>query len=98
MSIKEHLDSETTIYADLPSMRAIQNPVSTSPGDILVIPAHPGIVLVGGNEVTIIELTIPHNSLESISNARVCKSQKGIYLKALSDLEVKDLTFSFSII
>ena len=37
-----------------------------------VTSAHP---LVRGNELILIKLTIPHNSLESLSNARDCKSQ-----------------------
>ena len=45
--------------------------------------------MVGEGEVTLTELTIPHNSLESLSNARDRKSQKEIYLQALSDLEAK---------
>ena len=85
-SIKKHLDSETTLYADLPGLRANENPMSTIP---LVTSAHLDIVLVGEGEVTLIELTIPHNSLKSLSNARDCKSQKEIYLQALSDLEAK---------
>ena len=60
--------------------------------DILVTSARPDIVLVGVDEVTLIELTIPHNSMESLYNARDCKSQKEIYLQALvSDLEAKGL-------
>ena len=87
-SIKEHLDCNTTLYADLPGVR---NPVATIPEDTLVISARPDIVLMGEDEVT---LTIPHNSLESRSNARNVdrKSQKGIYLHSLSDVEAKGLT------
>ena len=88
-SIKKHLDSETTLYADLPGMRANENPVSTILEVVLVTSARPDIVLVGEGEVTLIELTIPHNSLESLSNARDHKSQNKIYLQALSDLEAK---------
>ena len=88
-SIKEHLDCNTILYADLPGMRASENPVATIPDDTLVTSARPDIVLLGEDEVTLIELTIPHNSLESLSNARDRKSQKDIYLHALSDLEAK---------
>ena len=88
-SIKKHLDSETTLYADLPGMRANENPASTIriPEVILVTSARPDIVLVEG-EVTLIELTIPHNSLESLSKARDCMSKKK---SICSDLEAKGL-------
>ena len=88
-SIKKHLDSETILYADLSGMRANENPVSTILEVVLVTSAHLNIVLVGEGEVTLIELTIPHNSLENLSNASDHKSQKEIYLQALSDLEAK---------
>ena len=51
------------------------------------------VVLLRNSEVTLIELTIPHNSMESvISNARTRKSKKQLYQQALSDLEVKGFT------
>ena len=72
-------------------MRASENPEATIPEDILVTSARPDIVLVGVDEVTLIELTIPHNSMESLYNARDRKSHKEIYLQALSDFEAKGL-------
>ena len=51
------------------------NPVATIPADNIianiVTSACPNIVLVGENEVTLTELTIPHNSLESLSDHRL---------------------------
>ena len=52
--IKEHLDCNTTLYADLPGMRASENPVATIPDDTLVTSAQPDIVLVGEDEVTLL--------------------------------------------
>ena len=40
--------------------------ISTIPENISAISAHPDMVLVG-DEVTLTELTIPHNSMESLS-------------------------------
>ena len=57
----------------------------------LVTSAHPDIVLMGEDKVTLIELTIPHNSMESLSNARKCKSEKDLYQQAISDREVKGI-------
>ena len=90
-SIQKHLDDNIALYADLPSMRASENPVATIPEDILITSARPDIVLVGVDEVTLIELTIPHNSMESLYNAKERKSHKEIYVQALSDLETKGL-------
>ena len=72
-------------------MRASDNPLSTIPEDILITAARPDIVLARKEEIILIELTIPHNSFESLSNARERKSRKETYLQALSDLEVKGL-------
>ena len=49
------------------------------------------IVLVGVAEVTLIELTIPHNSTENIYNASDHKSHEEMYLQVLSDFEAKGL-------
>ena len=56
-SIKKHLANEPTFYADLPGMRANENPTSI-PEVILVTLASPDIVLVEEGEVTLIEFTI----------------------------------------
>ena len=61
-AIKENLDDETTHHADLPSMRASENPVATIPESILVTSACPDVVSVGVDEATLIEHTIPHHS------------------------------------
>ena len=52
----------------------------------MVTSARPDIELVGEDEVTLIELATPHNSMESLSNAR-----KELYQQAISDLEVKGI-------
>ena len=76
LSPLKHLDHNIALYADLPSMRASENPVATIPEDILVTSARPDIVLVGVDEVTLTELTIPHKSMESLHNARDRKSHQ----------------------
>ena len=91
-SIKRHLDSDTTLYADLPGMRVNENPPSTIPDEILVTSFCLDIILIDKNRVKLIELTVSHNSLEHLSNARLCKSKKETYLQVLNDLEVKGIT------
>ena len=66
-----------------------ESAISTIPENILVTSARPDMVLVGEDEVTLIELTIPNNSMESISQARSRKSEKETNWQALGDLEVK---------
>ena len=89
--IKEHLDSDTTLYADLPGLRARNNPVSTIPESTLVTSARPDMVLVRADEITLIKLTVPQYSLESLSQAKKCKSGKEVYLQAIGDMEAKGL-------
>ena len=48
-------------------VRHEENTISTIPENISAISAHPDMVLVGEDEVTLTELTIPHNSMESLS-------------------------------
>ena len=57
--IQEHIDSDVMLYADLPGIQANDNPISTIPENTLVTSARPDIVLMGEDELTLIELTIP---------------------------------------
>ena len=76
--IQAHLPPEISLIADLPGSRACEHPVSAIPDRILVTSARPDIVLITESEkkIDLLELTIPHNSLENISNARTRKSTK----------------------
>ena len=53
--------------------------------------AQPDIALVGVAEVTLIKLTIPHNSMENLYKARDHSSHEEMYLQVLSDFEAKGL-------
>lgn len=64
----------------LSSMRANEDQMSTIPEDIRT-----DFVSVGENKVTLIEPTISHNSLECLSNAIDCNSQRKIYPQASTD-------------
>ena len=77
--LRDHLEDNVTLYVDLPNMRASDNPLTTIPESILVTSAHPDIVLVEEDDTTMLELAIPHNSIESIPNARIRKSTKENY-------------------
>ena len=65
--LKDDLEPDMVLYADLPRMRS--EPQTTSkvlaiPDSILVTSAHPDIVIIEQNRDTLIELTILHNSLD----------------------------------
>ena len=78
---------EARILADLPGLRAEENPPSTIPSELLVTTARPDIVVIANQEVTLVELTIPFNSPESLINAKQRKEDKPNYQLALSDLD-----------
>lgn len=77
------------LYADLPNLRACDNPPSTIPDDIYTTSARPDIVLVRGKVVVLMELTIPYNSPESMRNAQRRKKGKENYQLALSEMDRK---------
>ena len=55
------------LFADLPEMRATDNPPATIPAEILDTLARPDIVIVGDGEITLIELTVPYNSPDCLN-------------------------------
>ena len=61
--LRNYLEDNVILYADLPNMRASDNPIATIPESTLITSACPDIVLVGHDEITLLELTIPHNSI-----------------------------------
>ena len=77
--LHDHLKDNVTLYADLPNIRPSDNPLTTISKSILVTSARPDIVLVEEDDTTMLELAIPHNSIESISNARIRKTTKENY-------------------
>jgi hypothetical protein len=75
------------LHADLPG---ISIPQGTIPDSILVTSAHPNIVIIEQQDVvTLFELTISHNSLDSMARANERKSEKELYQQAPSDLGIK---------
>ena len=72
------------LYADLPGMRASDNPQGTIPDSILITSACPDITI---NEQNVVALTIPHNSLDSMTRAKERKPEKELHQQPLRDLE-----------
>ena len=70
-ALRPYIPTETTIYADLPNLRATEHPPSTIPPSIVVTPLKPDLVLLRkDNQVTVIELTCPTNTKTNLAEAR----------------------------
>ena len=61
-------------YADIPGIRALDNPLVTIPESIVVTTAYPDVVIIEQKDVTLSELTIPQNSSEGMSGLWKCKA------------------------
>lgn len=91
--LMNYLNPEDKLYyADLPGLRASDcSPATVHVGDILISYARPDIVVIKQKLVFLLELTIPFNSAEYISNAKVRKMSKVNYQRAQSELKAKGL-------
>ena len=58
------------LCADLQGMKVSDNPQGTIPNSTVVTSAHPDIVIIEQKDVTLIELTISLNSLDSVTIAK----------------------------
>ena len=85
--IKLHLPYGTTLYADLPGLRASENPPATIPTSITTTTARPDVVVIQNNHIILLELTVPTNTPEGLQEARRQKQLKPNYLALLNDLE-----------
>ena len=66
-----------SVYTDLQGLRASDSPQATAPPTILVTSYFSDIVLCNGsNEVALLELTCPLDSVEHLKSARVRKQEK----------------------
>ena len=60
----------------------------------MVTSVHPDVVVIQGNKISLIELTVPYNSPEALSNARLRKRNKENYQLVLSELDRKGFNAS----
>ena len=67
------------LFADLPNQRFSDNPPATILTDTLDSSVRPDIVVIREREIFLLELTILHNSPESIANAKELKENKENY-------------------
>ena len=85
--IKTFLSKDEKLYAELPGLRACDNPSATVPQNIVATSARPDMVIVSGGNVKLVELTVPYNSPEALRNARQRKESKENYQLLLSELD-----------
>ena len=75
------------MYCDLDRFRASDNPPATVPINLVSTSARPDVVVQEGSRITLLELTVPHNSAESLRAAHRLKQSKANYCCLLGDLE-----------
>ena len=68
--LKLHFPYGTTLYADLPGLRASENPTATIPTSVATTTARPDIVIIQNNRITLLELTVPMNTQEGLHARR----------------------------
>ena len=64
--VLNEIPCHSKLYADLPSFRAREAPPATLPASISTSTARRDLVLMAEDSVTILELTIPANSQETM--------------------------------
>ena len=89
--LKNHCKSNCRIFADLDNWRATDNPPSTIPPSILATRSAPDIVIMDHSNpkkitAALIELTVPWNSEDAISNAHRRKATKENYCQLVANL------------
>ena len=72
-TIRSNLSVGEQLFSDLPGSRAHDNPQATVPHNLVITSARPDMVYIKGNTVTLVELTIPANSLDHFTQ---CKNQE----------------------
>ena len=92
------IDDYTEIFADLPGKCASDSPPATIPADVSTTSSRPDVVVMSRtrSEITLLELTVPFNSLEALAAARSRKSLKSSYLQLKLDLENSGWSVSYS--
>jgi hypothetical protein len=88
------------VFCDLEGLRSAENPPSTIPPGILSTSAHPDIAIVSTGCTTLVELTVPWDSEDSLSRAKCRKNEKENYQLALADLtslEINDTLVTIEI-
>ena len=83
-SIKPFIDPQSSLFADLPGLRASNNPMATIPCNLSTSSDRPDLVIITGTKIYLLELTVPANTPKNMVEASVRKQQK--YQPLITDL------------
>lgn len=85
----------STLYANLPGLRASESTPATLPTSISTSIAKPDIVLTSEDSITMFELIIVTNSQEAMQMVKERKSKKPNYMSLIFDLEERGLKVTY---
>ena len=90
--VKQNLEKDRKIFADLPGWLASKSPLATLPAD-LSSSDRPDIVVTTATEVSILELTVCANVASNFASAKRRKEDRNAPL--IADLEARGLTVTY---
>jgi len=93
-SLRIQLDGTHQTYADLPGLRASENPLATIPFEVTLTTSRPDIAIVKRRELHMLELTVCGNTCDALAAAHARKSGKQDYHHLLADARRNDYTTS----
>ena len=89
--VKQNLEKDRKIFADLPGWLASESPLATLPADLSSSSSdRPDIVVTTATEVSILELTVCANVASNFASAKRRKEDR--YAPLIADLEARRLT------
>ena len=88
--VKQNLEKDRKIFADLPGWLASESPLATLPADLSSSSDRPDIVVTTATEVSILELTVCANVASNFASAKRRKEDR--YASLIADLEARGLT------
>ena len=89
----KHHRADASVYCDLQGFRATGNPPSTIPPEILPTSARPDIVIVSAGCISMVELTVPWSTEDSLASVKRHKTMatKDNYQLVLSDMTSRNI-------
>ena len=88
--VKQNLEKDHKIFANLPGWLASESPLATLPADLSSSSDRPDIVVTTATEVSILELTVCANVASNFASAKRRKEDR--YAPLIADLETRGLT------
>ena len=88
--VKQNLEKDSKIFADLHGWLASESPLATLPADLSSSSDRPDIVVTTATEVSILELTVCANVASNFASAKRRKEDR--YAPLIADLEARGLS------